>query len=322
MPVSGRTPIWIVFALAAGVGCSGSSSSPSPGATASTTSISSVIVAAPLGLFAGDSAVASALATTFLTSSTTGNTQVRDQASWQSSTTSVATVAPGGAVTAIGPGTTQLTATYQGVSGSDTLRVFSDSDLTTITILSCPSQLLVGQNSGCNAVMNIQGLNVASKAVWSSTNPAVVAVAAGGHITAASVGQSSISATYRGVSGSLQMSVTAAQQDALRIDDVGLGGQFKVGNTVSMSVGGLYSVVSAATGQLSLRISDQNAAVVATTSPMTVLRGSDSFHLSASFTIPAGATRLCSKVILQVGSVTVSQASGLNLDLFCAAVTP
>ena len=264
-------------------------------------------------MFPGDSARASALADFAVISA---------QANWQSSNPNVATVTVDGNVAAIAPGVTQLTAIYQGASGSSSLTVYRDSDIQSLSIQSCPGSLLVDQSADCSAVAHIPGPvapNVASRSTWSSSNSSVVSVDAVGRLTATSPGQTTISATYRGTPGSLVVSVTAAQQDALRIDGGGQGGQFKPGNDVSLSLEGLYSVVSAPTAQLSLRVSDQSV-VITTTPTTTVTKGSNTFFLRASFTIPANSTRICPAVILQVGAVTFTEPSGLNN--LCVPVTP
>lgn len=263
-------------------------------------------------MFVGESGQASAMLLPSL------GLDVAASATWQSSNTSVASVAAGGIVTARSPGVTQLSATYQGMSASNALTVFSDSDLVSLTLVACNNQLLVGQHSFCDAAATIQGIGstgVTSKVTWSSSNPAVVSVVTGGETMATSAGESTISATYRGHTASLQFSVTAVQRDALRIEG---GGPTKTSNTVYLYLAGLYSVVSAATGQLNLRVSDQNGAVIATTSPTTVPRGSDSFFLQTTATIPPGTTRVCPTAILQVAAVTISEPDVPNQ--YCASV--
>jgi hypothetical protein len=277
-----------------------------------------LLVSAPLGLFAGDTGQANA-------TNATVNTSVSTQATWQSSNTSVATVGPGGVVTAIGPGTTTLTATYQAISASDTLTVLQESDLLGLTILSCPAQMLVRETADCALTMTTtgpsNGLNVASKATWSSTNTLVVFIVLGGHVTANSAGAATVSATYHGRTAALAVSVTAAQQDFLRIDSASQSGQFKVGNMVSMSLGGLCAVVSAASGQLSLRILDQNGNEVGATIPPAFPNGSISFFVQKNFTIPQNTTRVCAVASLQVGSKTIT-ATGPFAGGLCADVSP
>ena len=308
----------IVFLVCAFVlGCGGNTNTPAP--SGSGTPSFQLLVSAPLGLFVGDSGQASAGALT------TSLANVSSLATWVSSNPSIATVAAGGIIAAISPGTVTLTATYQGISNSDTLTVLRDADLLALTILSCSPQLLVGQTVDCNVTLTTTGpstgLNVASKATWASTNPNVVNIAPGGHATAVSPGQTTLSASYHGKTGTLSVNVTQPQKDALQVTGGAQGGQFRVGNTVSLSLSGIYSVVSAPTGQLSLRVTDQNNAVIMTTAPMTVPQGSNSFFLSASFVIPAGATRVCPTAIFQVGSITVPDTAGVFLNL-CASVAP
>lgn len=149
----------------------------------------------------------------------------------------------------------------------------------------------------------------------------MLSLSPGGHATAAAAGNATITATYRGKTASLAVSVSAARQDAIQVESAGQFGQFRVGNAVSMSLGGIYSVVSAAAGQLKLRIAAQDDTVVTMTAPTTVPTGSKSFFLIASFTIPQGATRVCATALLQVGSETVT-GNGLFGGAQCADVVP
>src|SRR4029078_9205064 len=91
--------------------CSGGSSSSVPPAAATATVASLTVTGTPPQV--GSSAQFNAMATM----STLGTQVVTSQAAWQSSSSAVATVTGSGVVTGVAPGTVDITATYQNVSG-------------------------------------------------------------------------------------------------------------------------------------------------------------------------------------------------------------
>jgi hypothetical protein len=108
--------------------------------------------------------------------------------------------------------------------------------------------------------------------------------------------------------------------DGLRIDTrQAHQGDFRPGSTVTMWLQGYYSVASAETGRLSLRITDQTG-TVATTAPLTVARGGDFFLLSITFVIPQDSVEVCRTAILEVGSVTIAEPTSKSFALWCIPV--
>jgi hypothetical protein len=95
---------------------------------------------------------------------------------------------------------------------------------------------------------------------------------------------------------------------------------FFAGSTVLMQLGGFYGVASADSGQLSLVITDQNNAVIAT-STKAVSRGGDSFAMSSTFTVPLGTTQVCRKMVLEIGTATLTAVPSADL-LPCISVGP
>ncbi len=82
---------------------------------------------------------------------------------------------------------------------------------------------------------------------------------------------------------------------------------------------GYYSVASAETGLLSLRISDQTG-TIATTSPLTVAKGGDFFLLSRTFVVPQDSVEVCRTAILEVGSVTIAEPKSKAFELWCIPI--
>ena len=190
------------------------------------------------------------------------------------------------------------------------------SDVLAIEV-SCPVSLLIGQKGPCTAVARLRSgqLPVVSlDAAWSSTRPEIVAVDSLGVVNGRAAGQAAVIVAYGGRQATASLVVTA--EDALRIDSGQADqGDFRPGSTVTMWLQGYYSVASAETGRLSLRITDQTG-TVATTTPLTVGRGGDFFLLSSTFVVPRDSVEVCRTAVLEVGLVTIaepkSNASGLR----------
>ena len=89
-----------------------------------------------------------------------------------------------------------------------------------------------------------------------------------------------MTAAFRGVHSSATITVTS--EDALRATTAGDQGAFAPGSQVTMTLFGFYSVASADSGRLFMRITDQAGTVITSTAVRTVPRGGDSFVLPAS----------------------------------------
>lgn len=187
--------------------------------------------------------------------------------------------------------------------------------------VSCPSSLLIGQKAPCGAVARLrsgQTPGVNPEATWTSTRPDVVGVDAIGVVNGRAAGQAVVSASYRGREARATVVVTA--EDALRIDTgQAHQGDFTPGSTVTMWLQGYYSVASAETGRLSLRITDQSR-TIATTPPVTVTRGGDFFLLSSTFVVPEDSIEVCRTAVLEVGSVTIAEPQSNSLPLRCISI--
>ena len=146
----------------------------------------------------------------------------------------------------------------------------------------------------------------------------MVAVDSQGIVIGRSAGQAVVSAAYGGRQGAATLFVAA--EDALRIDaGQAHQGDFRPGSTVTMWLQGYYSVASAETGRLSLRISDQTG-TIATTSPVAVAKGGDFFLLSSTFVIPQDAVEVCRTAVLEVGPVTIAEPTSNASGLWCIPI--
>ena len=131
-------------------------------------------------------------------------------ATWTSSTTTVATIGSTGLVTAVGQGTTTITATSAGVSGSTVFTV-TPIELVSIAVTpDSPSQVegLTQQFTATFTDSTTQDLT--PTAAWTSSATTVATISSTGLATAVGVGTTTIIATSDGISGSTVLTVTAA----------------------------------------------------------------------------------------------------------------
>lgn len=136
------------------------------------------------------------------------NQDVTSIATWQSSNPSVATVSNGGLVAAVAVGTTIITASTQGTTGSLAVSVAANTVTSIQVVASTPLQM--GQSDQLVAVVSTtSGMDqfVTSGVSWQSANPGVATVSSTGLLTAVAPGRTTITATYGGVSGSAAIKV-------------------------------------------------------------------------------------------------------------------
>jgi hypothetical protein len=145
---------------------------------------------------------------------------VTADATWTSLDTTVASVgntgASTGVATPIKAGSTTITATYQGVSGT-TLLTVSGAKLTSIAITPSPLSVVVGGHQQLTATGTWDDKStrdITTNVTWLSSSDATATVsnAAGsrGLFTAVSPGSVTLTAAFQGVTGTLAATVTAA----------------------------------------------------------------------------------------------------------------
>ena len=208
-----------------------------------------------------------------------------------------------------------------GASGVPTSPSGGAGDIVALEV-SCPTSMLIGEKGPCIAVARLrsgQAPVVSFDATWSSTRPEVVTVDALGVANGRSAGQAVVSASYRGRDAGAPVMVTA--EDALRIKAAAIQGEFRPGTTVTMWLQGYYSVASAESGRLSLRITDQTGTIT-TTSPLTVAKGGDFFLLSSTFVVPQESEQVCRTAILEVAALTIAEPTSNASGLWCIPIRP
>jgi uncharacterized protein YjdB len=142
-------------------------------------------------------------------STTSGKQVVASGVTWQSSNSAVATVSDAGILTAIAPGRVTVTASYQGVTGSLTITV-ADVTVSAITLYGTTTVTRGGTTQlTATAVLGDGSMRIVTNfAAWASLNPDIATVSASGLVTALSTaGTATITATYLGATGSVDLTV-------------------------------------------------------------------------------------------------------------------
>tara|TARA_Y100000590_G_scaffold210867_1_gene238900 strand:+ start:3715 stop:5412 length:1698 start_codon:yes stop_codon:yes gene_type:complete len=131
--------------------------------------------------------------------------------SWTSSNTAVATVSSTGLITGVSKGESIVIASVGGVSASASVSV-TDVSATSIEITPSKGTLSIGQSSQLSArLKDARGNIIGQRNVsWSSSDTTIVTVSNAGMLTAISDGESTITASFEGVSGFATVTVSGA----------------------------------------------------------------------------------------------------------------
>jgi hypothetical protein len=141
------------------------------------------------------------------------------QVTWASATPSVATIAAGGLATAVNSGTSTISATLSGITGSTVLTVTAAA-LQSIAVTPANPSIPKGttqQFTATGTFSDNSTQNLTAQVTWASATTSVATITAGGLATGVSSGTSTISATLGGVTGSTVLSVTAAVLQSIAV---------------------------------------------------------------------------------------------------------
>ena len=196
----------------------GSITAPDVTLTVTSATLSSITVGPSTRTIAPLTQLGFAAIGTFSDASTQNITQ---DVTWGSGSTSVATISNAlgsvGIATAVGQGTTNITAALMGVTGSAPLDV-SSATLTSITLTPSTGGLAIGSTLAMNAVGNFSDgshQSIVSAATWNSSDPSTATVNSFGEVSGLTGGPVDITATLGTVSQAASLQVEALTSIAI-----------------------------------------------------------------------------------------------------------
>ena len=138
---------------------------------------------------------------------------------WTSSNTAVATVSGTGIVSAVAPGTTTITATSEGRTGTASISVVP-MPVGSVTVSPTSAEVTVGQAVTLSAtVRDTSGAVVGDRSVtWTSSDAAIATVSGAGVVTGVSPGTVTITATSETRSGSAAVTVKPVPVATVTLD--------------------------------------------------------------------------------------------------------
>jgi hypothetical protein len=166
---------------------------------------------------------------------------VTQQATWTSGTLATGTIGPSGLATGVDAGTTTISASLTGVTGTTTLAVTSKT-LQSIQVTPASPQVAVGLTVTLKATGSFSDSttqDLTGQATWSSSSTAVATVAATGIVNGLVAGTSTITATFSGVSGSTLVAVDSSVLQSIVVTPAGQ--TIPVSGTVQMTATGHFS---------------------------------------------------------------------------------
>lgn len=205
-----------------------------------------------------------------------GSTQdITNNVTWTSTSTAVATVNGSGLLTAQGQGSSTIAAQSGSVLGSATVTVTS---ATAVAIVVSPSPVSVAAG-GVEPLLVVANFsdgssqNVSGSAMYTSSNPGVVTVSAGGVLQAVGTGTATVQISLNGVVTTLNVTVTPATLTSITLTPASVN--LAAGMSQQFTATGTFSNGSTQdlTNSLTWATSAASVATVNSTGNVTVLQG-------------------------------------------------
>jgi hypothetical protein len=232
---------------------------------------------------------------------------------WSSSNTAIATVAPAGLVSAVLStiGTTTISASYGGISGSTTL---TSSDLATIAVTPADQTIASGtaiQYTATGNLVNTATQNISAFVTWGSNDTNKVDISVSGLATAGTAtGTATISAAFNSITGSTSLtsadvaSIAVAPPDATII--LGTKQQYSATGTLATAGSPTQNLTSWATWTSS----QQSVATISNTG-LATSQGTGTTFIAAAYALVTSntATLVVNPATLLTIAVTPVSAS-------------
>lgn len=164
-----------------------------------------------------------------------------DSVSWQTNKTTIATINDQGQVTAVGEGAAQVSASYQGVTGSTYITVGAPV-LVSIAVSPSPSSVPVGESVQLTAIGNFSDgsiQNLTQSVTWSSSASNIATISSAGLASGLIAGSATITAASGDVHGAGLLTVGPAVLTSIAV--MPGNSSIAAGNTLQFTATGTYS---------------------------------------------------------------------------------
>jgi len=225
---------------------------------------------------------------------------------WASSNQVVATIDAQGKLTAVTAGTTTVTATSEGKSGTAAITI-STSAVGSVSVQPATPSVIAGTSTQLTAVVrDIFGNVLSNRAVtWSSSNTAIATVNQAGVVTGVAAGTTTITATSEGQSGNATVTVTQAPVSTVTVTPPGVS--VTAGKTSQLTATLKDANGNTLTGRtITWSSSANNIATVSSSGLVTGVAVGTATITATSEGKSGTANAVILAPILAVGSVTVS----------------
>jgi len=141
-----------------------------------------------------------------------GTADLTNQVQWTSDTPATATVNAGGSVTAVAVGSTVVTAGVGSIIATVTVTV-SQASLVSIAVTPANTSLAKGTSEQMTAIGTYSDgstVDITASVAWTTADPGTASVNSSGLATSLGIGSTTVTATLGGISGSTNLTVTAA----------------------------------------------------------------------------------------------------------------
>ena len=224
-----------------GVAFSPSSKSVSVGGSSMTVNFSATPMLQSIHIGAPASSIAIGATDQFAATGTytDGSTQnLTSSVTWSSSNPAAASISGTGVADGLAPGASNISASLTGVTSNAFAMTVTGTTATlqSIAVTAPNSSLTTGSSETLTATGTFSDgtkQNVTNTASWSSSNSSAVSIAAGALARAAGVGQSVISATQSGITGSVTVAATATISGTVSPAASGNGATVTLGGTAT-----------------------------------------------------------------------------------------
>jgi uncharacterized protein YjdB len=233
---------------------------------------------------------------------------------WQSANANVAVVSATGDVSAVGSGTTSISATSEGQTAAATFAVSAPAPVPVASVSVSPatSNLQVGGTASLTATERDASGNVLTGRVvgWTSSNASVASVSSSGVVTAVASGSATITASSEGINGTASVNVAApAPVPVATVSVSPAAPSLTVGGTVQLSATTRDASNNVLTGRV-VTWSTANANIASVNSSGVVTA------------VAAGSTQVTATSEGKSGSATITVSAPAPVPVATVSVSP